>query len=150
VVAEYREAVLKFYPTRVKLPAWVRPLSLQMALSNLRIEVKEVKTLNTAFSLKRLMRSPLAPHLDPVLDPKVILPRIQEEAMVDGVEIVEWMHYARADLVVMMARIAEYNVAGSQLVGGNGDPYIPGVVLKTFRIKALLVQTYLDRATPLR
>jgi hypothetical protein len=130
VVSEYREATLKLFPTQIKLPAWIRPLALKMALSNLRIEVKDVKILDTTFSLRRLMRSPLLPHLEPALDPRAILPRIQEAAMIDGVEIVEWMYIAHADLAVMTARISEYNTAGSQMIGGNGDPYIPGVAVE--------------------
>jgi len=52
---------------------------------------------------------------------------VRREAPADGVEVVEWMHYAAADMATFEAMAEEYNRLGSELLSGSGDAYIPGV-----------------------
>jgi hypothetical protein len=131
-MSNFREPAVAFYPTVARLPLWAKlPLSLiALAIANVRIEVKGVKRLREEFSLRGLMRSPLRPELEVALDPAKLIDDIGALAPVDGTEVVEWMHVAAAENVVMQARIAEYNSLGSQLVGMSGDAYVPGVVVE--------------------
>lgn len=134
---EFREAILRLYPTEVRLPAWARPLSIKASLPTLTLTDLDVKLVNEAFTLKGLMRSPYRPDLKPVLDPSEIVEDIRAIAPVDGTEVVEWMQLAAAEYTVMQARIAEYNALGSQLVGGSNDAYIPGLVVEDVMMESV-------------
>jgi len=113
---------------------WVRPLTLGTAIRTLRISEPRVKHISSEFKMEKgLLRSMYRPEFKPTLDPMDIFPYIKSEAPVDGTEIVEWMHYAAAENVVMMARIQEYNRLGSEMSGKSGDSYIPGVVVQDCR-----------------
>jgi hypothetical protein len=133
---EFREPVVRFYPTTVRFPAWLtrlvvkRPPSLSMALSSLRVGDFSVRRISEGFTLRGLMKSPLRPDLRVVLHPAEVVEEVRVVAPVDGSEVVEWMQVAAAENIVMQARIAEYNALGSQLVGGSDDPYIPGLVVE--------------------
>jgi len=61
------------------------------------------------------------------IDSSVAREQVSGEAPADGVEVVEWMHYAAADNAVLEAMELEYNRLGSQVLTGSGDAYIPGV-----------------------
>jgi len=124
---------VRFYPTTVRLPAWVRPLAIQGALARLRISEPEVKLLDPEFRLTGLARSPYKPEYDLALDSSAILRRVSAEVAIDGVEVVEWMRISAAENTVMQARINEYNRLGSQLVGQSGDGYIPGVIVEDLK-----------------
>jgi hypothetical protein len=128
------EMAEKAFPTTLRMPVWARPLIAKRAASRIRIADATVKRISDVFDLERgLLRSPLAPHLRPALDPGNILSVIQTEAPVDGTEIVGWMQISAVDNIVMQARILEYNRAGSQIVGNSGDPWIPGVAVEDVR-----------------
>jgi len=131
------ETPWRFYPTTLRLPVWARPLTLPRALRTFKVSELRARVISREFRLERgLMRSPYKPTFRPVLDPADILNSIRAEAPVDGREIVEWMQISAAENVVMQARIAEYNRLGSQLVGDNGDPYIPGVVVEDIKFNS--------------
>jgi len=134
---EFREALVRFYPTTVKLPLWARPFALKKAISSLRISDVSVKLINRSFTLKGLMRSPYRPDIRPALDPAELITDIRAIASVDGTEIVEWMQISAAENIVMQARIAEYNAIGSQMIGQSGDSYIPGVVVEDLKFQSV-------------
>lgn len=126
------EAV-RFYPTTISFPAWARPLAIQGALARLKITEPEVKQVSPEFTLTGLQRSFYKPEFIIALDSREVLRRVQAEAALDGVEVVEWMRISAAENIVMQARIAEYNRLGSQQVGQSGDGYIPGVVVEDIK-----------------
>jgi len=148
------EAPVRFYPTVVRLPLWARPLTLRRALSTVRISEPKVRQLSSSIDVKMgLLRSMYRPDFEPTLDPLDILPAIKSEAPVDGTEIVEWMHVAAAENIVITARIQEYNRLGSEQAGKSGDGYIPGVVVQDCRFasqtgRALRRQGYGIAKTP--
>jgi len=134
------------YPTTLRLPLWARPMSIQPALRRLSISEIKAKLISETFLLERGLRiSPLRPEIPPTLSPIRILPIIREIAPIDGVEVVEWMHISAAENTVLQARILEYNSLGSQIVGANGDPYIPGVVVENIRFLSELGSTIASR-----
>jgi hypothetical protein len=130
------EGFVRFYPTTIKLPLWVRPLTLRYSLASLRISDFSVRRISPEFSIKGLFRSPYRPDIRPTLNPAEILEDVRVIAPVDGVEVVEWMQIAAAENIVMQARIAEYNALGSQLVGQSSDAYIPGVIVEDIRFES--------------
>jgi hypothetical protein len=138
VAVEYR---VRFYPTTVRLPFWVRGLSLGVAVERLRVGELTVRRLSSEFSLRGLSVSPLFPKFKVALDPNEVLPEVERYAVVDGVEVVEWMHVATAENAVMQARINEYNLLGSQMVGQSGDPYVPGVQVEDIKYSSELGAT---------
>lgn len=117
----------RLYPTEVRLPLWVRPATLRVALSRLRVSDVMVTRISEIFDTRGLLRAALFPDAPPVLNPAEYLDGVREIAPVDGTEVVEWMHISAAENAVLQARAREYNRLGSQLVYANGDPYIPGV-----------------------
>lgn len=137
-MSEFREALIRVYPTTVRLPLWVRPITLRQAIMSLRISDVSVRRISESFSLRGLMKSPYRPDLNPMLHPEEILPEIQSMASIDGREVVEWMQISAAENVVMQARIAEYNALGSQMTGTSGDPYIPGVIVEDIKFQSIM------------
>jgi len=137
-LSEFREALIRVYPTTVRLPLWVRPITLRQAIMSLRISDVSVRRISESFSLRGLMKSPYRPDLNPMLHPEEILPEIQSMASIDGREVVEWMQISAAENVVMQARIAEYNALGSQMTGTSGDPYIPGVIVEDIKFQSIM------------
>jgi hypothetical protein len=61
------------------------------------------------------------------IDSSVAREQISRDVPVDGVEVVEWMHYSASDNAVLEAMEIEYNRLGSQVLTGSGDANIPGV-----------------------
>jgi hypothetical protein len=121
----------KVFPTVARMPVWARPMVVKGAVSRLRISDADTKRVSDIFDPERgLLRSPLAPDLRPSLNPGALLSAIQSAAPVDGTEIVGWMQISAVDHIVMQARVAEYNMAGSEILGQSGDPYIPGVAVE--------------------
>ncbi|MFQ6076361.1 MAG: hypothetical protein ACE5Z5_09560 [Candidatus Bathyarchaeia archaeon] len=74
---------------------------------------------------KGLVKSPTLPWIPIAVDSVVARETVSGEAPVDGVEVVEWMHYAAADNAVFDAMAEEYNRLGSVLLSGSSDAYIP-------------------------
>ena len=72
-VPELPEVLVRFYPTTIRLPLWVRPLTLRSSLSTLRIGDFSLRRVSTEFSIKGLFRSPYRPDLKPTLNPAEIL-----------------------------------------------------------------------------
>jgi hypothetical protein len=143
VAEEFREPVVRFYPTTVRFPAWLsrfivkRPPSLSMALSSLRIGDFTVKRLSDSFTLRGLMKSPFRPDLKVTLHPAEVVEDVRVIAPVDGSEVVEWMQISAAENIVMQARIAEYNALGSQLVGSSNDAFVPGLVVEDIKMESV-------------
>jgi hypothetical protein len=138
VAVEYR---VRFYPTAVRLPLWAGRLSLRAAVERLRVGELAVRRLSSEFSLRGLSVSPLFPKLKVALDPNEVLPEIERYAAVDGVEVVRWMQVAAAENAVMQARINEYNLLGSQMVGQSGDAAVPGVQVEDIKYSSELGAT---------
>lgn len=152
-MSEFREALVRVYPTTVRLPLWARPITLKQAIRSLRISDVSVRRISETFSLKGLMKSPYRPDIRPALHPEEVLPLIQSMAPIDGREVVEWMQISAAENVVMQARIAEYNALGSQMTGTSGDAYVPGVVVEDIKFQAIMgadvaTQGYAPVVTP--
>jgi len=142
---EFREAVVRLYPTTFKVPLWVRPFTLRSAISTLRISDVTVRLVEREFSLKGIMKSPYRPDIRPVLDPSEIMPEVTAMAPIDGTEIVEWMLISASENIVMQARISEYNALGSELKGQSGDAFIPGVVVEDVRFESITGATVSSR-----
>jgi hypothetical protein len=95
---------------------------------SLRLKLQSVKLKSTEVDLERGLLKPLTLQwVRSVVDSSLAREQIASEAPVDGVEVVEWMHYAAADSAVFEAMAEEYKRLGSELLSGSGDPYIPGV-----------------------
>jgi hypothetical protein len=95
---------------------------------SLRIALSSVKLRRAEFDLEGgLLRSSLLPWVPVAVDSGAAMEYIAGEAPIDGVEVVEWMHYSASDQAVFGAMADEYNRLGSQLLSGSGDAYIPGV-----------------------
>jgi len=121
----------RLYPTTLRLPLWVRPLTLPRALRTFKISEPRVRVISREFIEERgLVRSLLAPTLRPTLDPARILDQIKiEKPLVSG-EVVEWMQISGAENAVLMARIQEYNRLGSEMIGKSSDPWLPGLYIE--------------------
>ncbi len=149
--SEFREPVITAYPTSFKLPLWFKrvllkkPPSLTIAFETLRISNFTVNRVSDVFSLKGLMKSPYMPNINPALNPADIISEVKAMAPVDGSEVVEWMQIAAAENIVLQARIAEYNALGSQVVGGSGDPYIPGLTVEDISLERIAGVTVTER-----
>jgi len=121
---------VRFYPTEITLPLWFRKRAVLPRINMFRLRISDisVRRITTRFEPPRgLVRPLLDTRFRPSLRAEAYLNTIRAEAPADGVEIVEWMHYAHADRLTLSARCQEYNRLGSQLVSDSGDPYIPGV-----------------------
>jgi hypothetical protein len=136
VSAEFREPQVRLYPTRAPLPAWGGPLV--TALSSLRVEEAEVRHVSPEFSIRGLMKSPYRPDLKVTLNPAELHESVKAIAPIDGAQVVEWMHHATVNNVVLQARAAEYNALGSQLVATSGDAYIPGVTVEDIQFQSIM------------
>lgn len=80
------------------------------------------------FDLKRgLLKSLILPWVPVSINSAVARETVRKEAPIDGREVVNWMHYAAADIAVFDGATEEYNRLGSELLSTSGDPYIPGV-----------------------
>ena len=133
--AEIKQQVM-FFPTRFIFPLWARrkAVALRGALERLRISDVNVKRIKATFELSPgLMRPYLDVRLPVSLDASEYLPFVRREAPIDGVEVVEWMHYAYADNCTLSARCLEYNALGSQMVSGSSDPAYPGLVVEDIK-----------------
>jgi hypothetical protein len=126
----------RLYPTRVRLPLWFRPVLAMSAFQSLKAQGVDVKRVSDRFDLSGLMRSPLRADFPATLNPADHLPRIREMAPIDGTEIVEWMHIAFAENIVLTARVEEYNRLGSQIVGTTGDCAIPACIVEDIRFRS--------------
>ena len=101
---------------------------------SLRIALSSVKLRRAEFDLEGgLLRSSLLPWVPVAVDSGAAMEYIAGEAPIDGVEVVEWMHYSASDQAVFGAMADEYNRLGSQLLSGSGDAYIPGVMVGDLR-----------------
>lgn len=131
------------YPTKVSLPAWSPQISPRLRLSGIKVSEPAVVQISEEADMKKGLFGTIARNLfsksgtelsPPLtLDPKEIISIVEDAVPTDGTEIVEWMHISYAESLVMQDRIAEYNSLGSQLVGNNGDAYIPGVSIEDAR-----------------
>lgn len=119
---------VRYFPTRVLMPAWATVESQSEGERRFSLERPDIRLVSTEFNpeVMRLSRSPLFPHLPVALDSLDLHSRIEREAPVDGVEIVGWMQRSAADNAIITARMEEYN-RYSTFVGSAGDPYIPGL-----------------------
>lgn len=150
-LGEFREPVVRLYPTTVRLPAWLsrllvkKPPSLSMALSSLRIGDFSVRIVGEGFTLRGLVKSPLRPDLRVALNPAEVVEEVRVIAPLDGSEVVEWMQISAAENIVMQARIAEYNALGSQLVGSSNDPFVPGLVVEDIKMESVTGATVASR-----
>ena len=118
----------RIFPTTLSLPVWSRPVVQSLAVRRLSISDVRVNHISSVFNPTRgLLRSWLFERLQPTLNPVTITPNIMGEAPIDGVEVVGWMQAAAAENAVLQARVNEYNRAGSEILAGSSDPYIPGV-----------------------
>jgi hypothetical protein len=134
----FEEVRQRFYPTRARLPMWFRPVLAMTAFQSLRVQGLDVRRLSDRFDVSGLIRSPLRPDFPVTLNPADHLPRIREMAPIDGTEIVEWMHTAFAENIVLTARIEEYNRIGSQIVGTTGDCAVPACIVEDVRFRSQL------------
>jgi len=96
--------------------------------SKIRVEFKGVTLKSPKVDLQTgLMKPKTLFWVRNVIDSRKAYEQIASEVPVDGTEIVPWMQYASADNAVFEAMAEEYNRAGSQLLSGSGDAFVPGV-----------------------
>lgn len=137
MTVEFVEEVMqRLYPTKTRLPIWFRPVMSLTAFQSLKAQGVDVRRVSDRFDVSGLMRSPLRPDFPVTLNPADHLPRIREMAPVDGTEIVEWMHTAFAENLILTARVEEYNRLGSQFVGTTGDCAVPGCIVEDVRFRS--------------
>jgi len=153
LVAPVRETVvdgvvLRYHPTQLPLAKWAvqDPKAVEQGVENFGFEDFEVRQISEEFDIQRmdLEPSPLFPHFGKVLDTEDVIKKIQQEAPVDGEEIVEWMHDATAANVVLTARMVEYN-KHSQVETRSGDANIPGVRTRSMAFVRTSGYTYSRR-----
>jgi hypothetical protein len=132
----FEEVRQRLYPTRARLPMWFRPVLGMTAFQSLRVQGFDVRRVSDRFDVSGLMRSPLRPDFPVTLNPADHIPRIRAIAPIDGTEIVEWMHTAFAENIVLTARVEEYNRLGSQLVGTTGDCAVPACIVEDIRYRS--------------
>jgi len=76
---------------------------------------------------RRLLKSPTFDWLPVAIEGNEIVPEVNTQAPIDGVEIVKWMQEAAAYNAVLDAMAEEYSRAGSFFSSRVGDGLIPGV-----------------------
>ena len=142
-------AVIRHYPTTLDMPLWAGSLTIKTAIAGLRITAEEEIEVRRIGDFDPeavgIMRSPLRPDLPPTLDPKPVEEAMASEAPIDGREIVDWMIDAAVNNIMLAAREAEYNRAGSQLSSESGDAYIPGVRVQDVQFVSERAKTIIDR-----
>ena len=115
-------------------------------VSNLKVEFRGVELISDKIDLKSgLLRPSTLFWVENVIDSGRAVRQIETEAPVDGVEVVEWMQLCAADCAVFEAMSDEYNRAGSQLLSGSGDAYIPGVKVGNIRGESIRGSTVSSR-----
>lgn len=94
------------------------------------VELKEVRRIR-GFSVEGLIGGLPRPRalawVPPLTNSEDAREFIAEEAPVDGEEVVEWMHYAAADMAVMEVFAQSVEDNGGRISFRSGDGYIPGV-----------------------
>lgn len=121
-------------PTVVSYPTWYRGLK---RVKEVIIGEENITMIDSEFTLRGLMSSPVVPDAPVAIDPNDVLPFVEKMAPVDGKEMTQWMHEAMAQNIVMSARIMEYN-SGSPgyLTGNSTDPRYPGLVVGDIRFQS--------------
>jgi len=90
-------------------------------------EVKFVKPFSIDDMLRGLPRPRTLSWLPPIHDSDVAREIIAQQVPVDGVEVVEWMHYSASYLAVLDVFAQSIEDAGGKISFATGDSYIPGV-----------------------
>jgi len=130
------------FPTVAKLPEWATNAAYRNAVAMPgKPEIKVVGPFSES-GLGKAIGFPDAPE---TMDWDTILSWVKDIAPIEEEQIVEWMQTATAANVICSRFMDEYKRAGSLVVGGSGDPYIPGVKAEDLKFVSERGRTVGDR-----
>lgn len=100
-------------------------------------QLRSFTKISETFSEHDLEKPEMIEWVKTAIDSSEVLESIRSEAPTDGNEVVEWMHFAAADMAIVSALSADYNRVGGRIRYASGDGYIPGVRCGRLRVQSV-------------